>query len=360
MNATDDSNESDEEDRPGRRSNLPLGELTERIADVLSVLGEARDKAEQAGPGSGPRLLAAHRGRFQAAMDAFSNALADALEATPEAFAPDSPNNPLAPLLEQSRDLPLFRRAQQSIQNDQDDRELQHVLLSGRGAGFDLPSLLLEGYYQDTVFVRTFRSRVAALGEMLRDEVCRRVAATQKEVRVLSLRCGGLLELEPLLEHPVCAAHSDITCVDDSANALRLARQSVERKLALRPSFVLADPLTLGESLNRPRVPFDLVVTFSLFDLLPANEALSFLRNCNSLLKPGGALITSGYLPLVPRGERALALGLLGARVNHWDEGDWRSLLCKASFDCETIRFDRCAPAAITLLAFGAEKTAAK
>jgi hypothetical protein len=106
--------------------------------------------------------------------------------------------------------------------------------------------------------------------------------------------------------------------------------------------------------------PFDILLTFSLFDLLPPAVALSLARNCSTLLKPGGALITTGYLPSVPRGEKALALGLLGAQVNYWDEGDWQALLSRALFTRENIRFDHRAPAAITLLALKAEKTAAK
>jgi SAM-dependent methyltransferase len=352
MNATDDSPESDDDKRQGRRVNsMPPGVLAERIAEVLSVLAAAQAEAERAGPGAAPRLLVAYRERFRIAMQAFGDALADALEATPGVFAPDSPDNPLTPLLERTRDLPLFRRAQQSIKNDEDDHDLHRVLVVGRGAGFDLPSLLLEDYYQDTVLVRTFRRRVASMGEMLRDEVCRRVAEGQKEVRLLNLRCGGLLELEPLLEHSVCAAHSAITCVDDSTTALRLARQSVARRLALQPRFVRADPLTLGENPNRPREPFDFVLTFSLFDLLPPTTALRLARNCSGLLKPDGALITTGYLPSVPRGEKALALGLLGARVNFWDEPSWRNLLRRASFDSVATRFERRSPAAIALSA---------
>jgi SAM-dependent methyltransferase len=352
MNAHDDSTESDGDD-PYRADDegSPLDKLSKRIAAVLALLGEARAAAEKAGPGASPRLLAEYRVPFNAAMEALADALADAFEQAPQAFDRNSPDNPLTPLLDKARDLPLVRRAQQSISNDEDDHELQRVLLNGRGAGFDLPSLLLENYFQETVFVRTFRGRIAALGELLRDEVRRRVESGQKEVRLLYLRCGGLLELEPLLEHPLCAAHAAFTFVDDSTSALRITRQNIERRLALRPRFVKADPLTVGENINRPRPPFDLLVTFSLFDMLPTPAALGLARNCHTLVKPGGALITSGYLPDVPRGENALALGFLGARVNYWDESAWRNLLQRASFDCSAIRFERRPPAALALLA---------
>ncbi len=352
MNAHDDSTESDGDDPYGARDEgSPPDRLSKRVAAVLALLGKARAEAEKAGPGAGPRLLAAYRLPFRAAMDAFADTLADALEQAPQALDPNSPDNPLAPLLDKARDLPLFRRAQQSIANDEDDHELQRVLLTGRGAGFDLPSLLLENYFQETVFVRTFRGRVAAVGDLLRAEVCRRVEAGQREVRLLYLRCGGLLELEPLLEHPLCSTHTAFTFVDDSTSALRITRQNIERKLALRPRFIRADPLTVGENINRPRPPFDLLVTFSLFDMLPPSAALGLARNCQAMVKPGGALITSGYLPEVPRGENALALGFLGARVNYWDEAAWLNLLQRASFDCSAIHFERRPPAALALLA---------
>jgi hypothetical protein len=114
---------------------------------------------------------------------------------------------------------------------------------------------------------------------------------------------------------------------------------------------IRADPLAIGESLNRPGPLFDLLLTFSLFDLLSQPAAQSLARSSRALIKPGGALITSGYGLGVPRGETALALGFLGVRVNLWDEGDWRSLLQRASFDVSAIRFERRPPAAIALLA---------
>lgn len=358
MNETDDNNESDGDGPAEADADLSAPRrLSAQVAGVLALLGQARAEAEKAGPGAGPRLLTAYRGRFSVAMKAFGEALADVIEQAPQTLDPGNPESPIAPLLEKSRDLPLFRRAKQSINNEEEDHELQRVLLSGRGAGFDLPSLLLEDYFHETVFARSFRSRATAMGELLRQEVCRRVAAGQKEVRLLNLRCGGLVELDPLLEHSACVARVVLTCVDDSTSALRQTRQSLTRKLMHPPRFVRADPLTLGESLNRPRPPFDLILTFSLFDLLSNRAALSFARSCHTLLKPDGALVTSGYSPLVPRGERALALALLGAQVNFRDEIEWRTLLRSASFVADSIRFEHREPAAIAFCAFRDEKT---
>jgi SAM-dependent methyltransferase len=352
MNANDDSTASDGDAPPGSgAARSPLGALTHAIDNVLALLAEAQAEADKAGPGAAPRLLAAYRDRFHAAMSAFIDALADALDRAPATLAAASPDNPIAPLIAKARDLPLFRRAQDTLANTDDARELQRVLLNGRGAGFDFPSLLLEDYFRETVFVRTFRSRVTLFGEMLRDEVLARLSGGRKEVRLLNLRCGGLLELGPLLAHPICAAGAAITFVDESTSALRLARQNVERKLALPPRFVRADPLTLSDSLNRPHQPFDLVVTFSQFDVLPLPAALTFARGAYLMLAPGGALAASGYSPDVPRGERALALGLLGARVNCWAEADWSKLLGQAAFDRESARFQRRPPAALAILA---------
>ena len=221
MNESDDHIDSDGD---GHNAETPLETLEQslagRVAAALAVLAEAQAEAEKAGPGAVARVVALYGDRFASAMEDFGEALADALGSSPATLD-------LGPLLAMSRDLPVFRRAQQVVAKKEADPELQMVLLRGRGAAFDAPSLLLDRYYQESVSARSLRSRVVALGELLTEEVCARVARGQNEVRLLHLQSGSLAELDAVLDHPVCSAHLAITFVDGSTPALRGSRQRV-------------------------------------------------------------------------------------------------------------------------------------
>lgn len=348
---------NDHTDEDGDAAGPPVsGEDSERaltvaVSRALAVLNEATQAAEKAGPGSAPRIVAAYRQRFHVLMAALAEALADLVEVRPHALADlRDGNNPLGSLHDLARSLPLVRRAQQSVANDnRNHHELQRVLLSGRGAGYDVPTLLIEDYFQETYFARSFRARVTGLGEAIRDAVRGRVAAGQSEVRLLHLRCGMLAELEPLLDDPTCAGRVDIMFVDENTESLRRAQKVAYRRLTLKPALIRADPIKLWDGLNRPAGAFDLVSSLSLFDLLPRSVALSLVKSCSASMKPGGALLTSSYHSAVPRGERALALAMLKAQVNCWDEAAWQPLLAAARFDPAQTRFDRPQPAGLVV-----------
>jgi len=345
---TDD--DSDAADRPAAEED-PGRALTVAVNRALALLTEATQAAEKAGPGSAPRIVAAYRHRFHVLMAALAETLADLLDQRPHALAElRDGNNPLGPLHDLARSLPLVLRAQQSVANDKKNHhELQRVLLNGRGAGYDVPTLLIEDYFQETYFARSFRARVAGLGEAIRHAARSRIAAGQNEVRVLHLRCGMLAELDPLLDDPACAGRVAITFVDENTDSLRRTQKVVYRRLTQKTTFIRADPVKLWDGLNRPVGAFDMVSSLSLFDLLPRPTVLGLVKNCSGSLKPGGALLTSGYQSSVPRGERVLAFAMLKAQVNCWDEAAWQPLLAAARFDLAQSHFDWRQPAGLVI-----------
>ncbi len=331
----------------------PEARLHERLAEVVRVLALAEKEGRLAGPAAF-RLLEKYRTPFAEAMTGFGEALADYLpldSAYPTLFEQPAFSEELQPLLLGLRHFPLFRRIQDLGRHHQNDEQVERDVLLGGQPGFDPPMSLLEAYYRNTVTVRSFQSRAAALAELMRAEVRTRVLSEGRPVRMLRLVCGSGVEPEAVMADRVCVENLVVTCVDTSLFALRRAGRVLERRLVHKPRLLRADPLSLNSNPNRPRELFDIVYTLTLFVTLASSEAVALARSCFSFLAPGGVLLAGSYAPDLPRSEKALLAGLLGLRIEYRDEEDWQQLLRAARFDPGSMRLERPAPSTILVAA---------
>ena len=331
----------------------PEERLRERLAEVVRLLALADVEGKRAGPAAF-RLLETYRGPFADALDHFGEALADYL-----AVSPDTPTllehpafaEQLKPFLDLMRALPVLRRTQEWRQRGVERDELRAVALLASQPAFDPPTLLLGDAYGNTAMFKSYRKRVAVLGEWVHVEARTRVASQQEPVRLLKLAGGSGQEMEPLLADARCAANLLVTYVDEDNIGVRLVRQNIEQRLAHRPHILRADLLSLGSNPNRPRGAFDIVYALDLFNTLTVQQISDMLRTSFAFLKPGGVLFTGGFLPDVPRGEKAILAGLMGTQVQFLDEIDWRQLLLAATFDLDSTRLERMTPSTVLVAA---------
>lgn len=331
----------------------PEQRLRERLAEVVRVLALADEEGRRAGPAAF-RLLKRYRAPFAEALTGFGEALDDFLpldSAYPTLFTHPAYSEQLRPLSDGLRSFPLFRRIQNLSGNHRNDEEIERTVLLGGQPEFDLPARLVEDFYRSTVTVRSFQSRAAALAEQTRVEIRARVLSEGRPVRMLHLVCGSGVEPEAVMRDRVCAENLVVTCVDESLSSLRRAGRVLERRFAHKPRLLRADPLTLRSNPNRPREPFDIVHTLTLFVTLNPSEAVTLARNCYGFLAPGGVLLTGSYASDLPRSEKALLAGLLGLRIQYRDEEDWQQLLSAARFDPGSMRLERPAPSTILVAA---------
>jgi len=331
----------------------PEQRLRECTAELVRILAQAEEADRLAGPAAF-RLLERFRAPFAEAMTRFGEALADSLpldSAYPTLFEHPAYSEQLRPLSDGLRSFPLFRRIQDLSGDRQNDEEIERSVLLGGQPNFDLSMRLMENYYRNTVTVRSFRSRAAALAEQTRVEIRTRALSEGRPIRLLRLVCGSGVEPEAVMQDRVCAQNLVVTCVDNSLSSLRRAGRVLERQLVHKPRLLRADPLTLSLNPNRPREPFDIVHTLTLFVTLTPSEALTLARNCYGFLAPGGVLLTGSYAPDLPRSERALLAGLLGLRIEYRDEAAWQQLLRAARFDPDSTRMYRPAPSTIVVAA---------
>lgn len=331
----------------------PEQELRERLAKVVRVLTLADEEGRRAGPAAF-RLLEKYRIPLAEAGYDLGDALADLRSADgtfPQLLADPAFLEHIGPLYEYLRSLPLFRRVQDWSQNVLDSDEVERTMLQGNQSGYNLPTRLVADFYRRTAMVRSFQSRAAALGEWVRDEVRSRAIAGRRPVPLLRLLCGSGLEGEVVLADPVCAQNMTVLCIDQNLSALRRGREELGRRLTHKPRFLRADPLALGSHLNRPRQRFDVIYTLTLFDNLSESRTVTMLRTCYDFLEPGGVLLTGGYLPELPRSEKALLTGLVGVHLQYRDQDEWRRLLRSASFAPGDLRLEHRLPAAILVAA---------
>ena len=203
----------------------------------------------------------------------------------------------LQPVLALSRTLPVFRRAETWAATGAETAELHRIILEGRSTGFDIPTLLLDDFYQRGAGAASLRSRASALVRILYDEVQRQGGSEQQPVQVLVLGANSVLALGAALAGHDSPGPLSILIVDSDTQALRRARQSVEDTLGIRPAVLRATPFTLAAHPSRPTEPFDIVYT-----LTPGTTGCRRKRQWDltqdivSFLQPGGALLT-GRLP---------------------------------------------------------------
>ncbi len=348
----DEPDNTDNINRPAEHlasDGSPEQQVLERLAEVVRLLALADAEGKRAGPAAF-RLLDKYRGPFSDAIVNFGEALADFLAAHPDtptllehpAFAEQ-----LKPLLNLMRALPVLRRMQEWGPRRLERDEVRRAALLASQPAFDLPTLLLGDYYGNSAMFRSYRTRVTVLAEWVHEEARTLLATQQEPVRLLKLAGGSGQEMEPLLADAKCAANLFVTYVDEDSIGVRRVRQSIEKRLAHRPRMLRADLLSLGSNPNRPRGAFDIVYALDLFNTLTIQQISDALRAGFAFLKPGGVLFTGGFLPDVPRSEKAILAGLMSTQVQYLDEIDWRRLLREAAFDLESSRLEILEPSTI-------------
>ena len=271
----------------------------------MRVLEAARRESERNPAPTDALILEKYGPQFDAAMQALGETLADFFGESSRPPDLDTIRSKfLEPILSLSHSLPIFRRAEEWQRNKDKTGSLHPSLLEGRAIGFDAETLVLDHFYQNTIFARSLRSRVASLARLLTEEVRRRRAATGEEVRLLILGANSVLQF-PLTQARIPQTPLFAMIVDGDTAALRTARTTVEATLGIRPAVLRAKPYDLVTHIGQLGGPFDIVCTLLQYDLLPPEAALKVTAAAWEVLKPGGAFFTGVYLKTVPRSARA-------------------------------------------------------
>ena len=355
--------DSDRRDDPSRppRGRVPSGVLASTlVAEVdaaMRVLEAARRESERNPAPTDALILEKYGPQFDAAMQALGETLADFFGESSRPPDLDTIRSKfLEPILSLSHSLPIFRRAEEWQRNKDKTGSLHPSLLEGRAIGFDAETLVLDHFYQNTIFARSLRSRVASLARLLTEEVRRRRAATGEEVRLLILGANSVLQF-PLAQGRVLQTPLFAMIVDDDTAALRTARKTVEATLGIRPAVLRAKPYDLVAHIGQLGRPFDIACTLLQYDLLPPEAALKVTAAAWEVLKPGGAFFTGVYLKTVPRSAHALSRAIIDLDWQYWDEEAWRALLSRLPYAVSESRFETHPPATLVVAARKREAT---
>ncbi len=305
-----------------------------RSRPFCRVLHAARDDAGIHPFDVRKRVVDKYREPLTAAMVALGQSLADFLDAPGGAVDLGLlRSHILEPVLTPSRALPVFRRAESWAATKAEAAELHGLLIDGRPAGFDIPTLLLDDFYQRGPGAIALRARAEAMVQMLHDEVTSRCREQPRELRVMFLGASSLLNVGSALTDRNLACHLSVLIVDSDTHALRHARQGLEDHVGIRAGVLRAAPAHLSTHPGRPTRPFDIVYGVTQYDVLSLDAAQVFTRQLAAFLKPGGVLLAGSYLPTLPRATRALATAFVGMEWHYLDEEMWRSLLSGSPFD---------------------------
>jgi hypothetical protein len=340
--------------RPGGR--LPTAAqaaiLRSQVAALWRVFDDARTDAHLLGSAANARLIEKYRDGFQEAMRALSGTLADFLDESAQPVDFETLRTEfLEPILSLSRSLPAFRRTEDWAQGKGETPELQRLVLEPRPAAFDLQTALLAEFYHNTAAPRSFRARAEALASLFDAEVERHRSAESGPLRILVLGAGSVLNLHSQFGSGLSESHTFMLVVDSDTQALRHARLQVGEHLKLRPTAYRATPASYVKNASAPAGLFDIAYALMLFDALSFESALEFTRDLSTLLRPGGTLLTGGYLPTLSRLDRALATAFTGLSWCYWDEAMWKQMLADLPFDLAESQFRVVAPDALTVLA---------
>lgn len=310
-------------------------------AEALDALLAAAAGKKASSPAALARQAARLRPSFTSAMDELSIALADVLDAcgwNSAVLSHPTLTKAMAPLASYARSMPpLVHRGQAAVSDDDEALEFERLILTDSRTSFDLYSMLLSTYWQESAQARSFRARATTISELVRAEIHRRAAAGSELVSVASVRCGGGFELEPLLADPTCRRVMALTVVDDNVSALRRIGRVAGDSLSHKPEYVLRDPYAPIEVRGWPLHWFDIVFTIRMFDLDTPEVAVRMLHKGRHLLKPGGVLLGGLHTDGVSLGERALSFVTVGARVNCFSGETWLTMLQTVGFGADKI-----------------------
>ncbi|MFV0243997.1 MAG: bifunctional 2-polyprenyl-6-hydroxyphenol methylase/3-demethylubiquinol 3-O-methyltransferase UbiG [Qingshengfaniella sp.] len=134
-------------------------------------------------------------------------------------------------------------------------------------------------------------------------------------LRVLDIGCGG-----GLLSEPMARLGADVVGADAAGGNLPVARIHAEQS-SLRIDY----RHTTAEALADTGAVFDVVLNMEVIEHVA--DPPSFLAACQSLLRPGGLMITS----TINRNPQSFAMAILGAEyVMRWlppGTHDWRKFI---------------------------------
>jgi SAM-dependent methyltransferase len=311
-----------------------LQQVAERLAQIAADIARAT-------PADVPSVLAENRGSFYRTMDALGRGIADFLTAGPsQAEIAAARAQVAAPIRAWSATSPIFVRLVRPAARGPRDFEVPALILQNHRVGADISSLIFNDYYLYSFAAQALRNRFDLLTRRLLREVSLRAQAGDGPVRLLNLKCDTGSELVRLAGEPAFAA-AQVTCLDEDSTALRAARASLDKRLALKARFVRIDALKYARSPHhRPR-SYAVAYAAALWDYLTDRQALALLRDCYDLLEPGGVLILGCPTHGVPVGERLLGAWVLDLVIHYRDEPDIRRLLAQTPFGAEAVQCER-------------------
>lgn len=288
-----------------------------------------------------PAVMVQHRTELYRALDAIGGWINDYLATNPSLADREAVRTRIAALIRAwSATSPVFNRLINSAGGIPRDHELSELVLDNRQAGADFPSMFFNDYYLHSIAAQATRNRFAMLTERLLQAVLGRVRTDTNQVQLLNLKSQAGRELIRLADQPAFSL-VQITCLDDSATALRALRAELDNLLPGQAHYLRVDPRQFARGPLRPSRPYDIIYAASFFTYLTKSEAIALVRDCYGLLAPGGILILAGPTNGIPANERILGTWLLGLQLYYRDEADWRDIFAQTPFGVKTLQFER-------------------
>jgi 2-polyprenyl-3-methyl-5-hydroxy-6-metoxy-1,4-benzoquinol methylase len=329
-------------DPPDAELALALPEPARSLLAEISVL-IARISAHMSSvsPGEVQNVLAAHRQTFYRTMDAFGVGIIHFLAEDPPPDQIQAVRERItAQIREWSSTSPLLQHSLRKPRGQSSDPELVKALLRERPAGADIAALVFDDYYRYSVGGMAFRDRLEMLVQAVLQTVARCAAAGVNPVRVLSLHASGAGEILLLAQNETFAEIAEVTCIDNRPAALREVSRQLKGRLEKHFSCVHADALQYAEGPDRSHHHYHVIYGVSVFEHLGMSSASLLVRNCHTLLAPGGILLVGSVTPSVPAGEQILRAWLTDWDLQYRDETAWRHVFARSGFDANALRFE--------------------
>ncbi len=147
-------------------------------------------------------------------------------------------------------------------------------------------------------------------------------------------------ELLPLAHGAATGAGLQVTCLDDSVDAVRDAEQRLRPAFGSRIVCLKADPAVW---LNGPSCPGNsicLVYAVSLLEQLPPRRVVRVLQGAYRVLGPGGVLLMGATAGSPPIAEQMIRDWLLGWDWKYRSEAEWREIFSQTPFGADCVRFE--------------------
>jgi hypothetical protein len=317
-----------------------LAPILGHLEAVAQLVGRISDEVGQKPLPSAMPIIEKHRAQVYAAVSALGLAVEELSNSDQDARRIDEARRLVTETLRSwSTSSPFFFRSMRGYRLF-DFFELVEHIRRQQASGADVPAMVFEDFYLHTVNVESLRNRLDLLGARLRDEVIQRQARGFGPLRIFSLQYTGGAEFERLAQAPPGAAGVYLTCLEESATAVRHALQTYGRAFAGRFVSVLADPERWLSSPTCPRGTACIVSGLSVFESRDDASVVRMLRGMHSLLRRGGILVMGSAAPGSPRSEQVLRELSLGMPWRPRSEDAWRALLAQTPFSADDVAFE--------------------